>query len=203
MNGKPFLGLFWCLLAMGSVKSSVYRTQQSTTGKICLVNCKAVNIETFLFCSKSIILAWASGSGLSGLAAALSYAALSDIGFTPKFTLLLMLIIPLLQLVAFLLIKEPNNRDLFASSSESTTSLIDDSIDQSDSAGETSLLNISEKLRYSPKVLKYYAPLMFNFMCEYIINQGLVSACDSAKIKVYKPNTKVYPIQSIFDLQNL
>lgn len=124
--------------------------------------------------SKSIILAWASGSGLSGLAAALSYAALSDIGFTPKFILLLMLIIPLLQLVAFLLIKEPNNRDLFASSSEATTSLIDDSMEQSVTDGET-LLNISEKLRYSPKVLKYFFPLSLNFFCEFIINQGLVS----------------------------
>lgn len=135
------------------------------------------HMKTFIFHSKSIILAWASGSGLSGLAAALSYAALSDIGFTPKFTLLLMLIIPLLQLVAFLLIKEPNNQDLFASSSESTTSLIDDSIERSDTAGETSLLNISEKLQYSPKVLKYFAPLLINFFCEYLINQGLVSGC--------------------------
>lgn len=120
-------------------------------------------------------MAWASGSGLSGLAAALSYAALSDIGFSPKFTLLLMLVIPLLQLVAFLLIKEPNNRDLFASGSESTTSLIDDRMEQSDTTGETTLLNISEKLRYSPKVLKYFIPLLINFCCEYTINQGLVS----------------------------
>lgn len=120
-------------------------------------------------------MAWASGSGLSGLAAALSYAALSDIGFSPDFTLLLMLVIPLLQLVAFLLIKEPNNLDLFTSVSESTTSLIDDRIEQSDTTAETSLLNISEKLQYAPKLLKYFIPLLINFFCEYIINQGLVS----------------------------
>lgn len=120
-------------------------------------------------------MAWASGSGLSGLAAALSYAALSDIGFSPDTTLLLMLVIPLLQLVAFLLIKEPNNLDLFTSVSESTTSLIDDRIEQSDTTAETSLLNISEKLQYAPKLLKYFIPLLINFFCEYIINQGLVS----------------------------
>lgn len=139
------------------------------------MNSKQCLRTVFLLHSKSIILAWASGSGISGLAAALSYAALSDIGYSPEFTLLLMLVIPLLQLVAFLLIKEPNNRDLFASGSESTTSLLDDDrFEQSDTAREATL-NISEKLRYSPKVLKYFTPLLINFFCEYTINQGLVN----------------------------
>lgn len=136
---------------------------------------KFQNIFGFFRCSKNIILAWASGSGLSGLAAALSYAALSDIGFTPSFTLILMLVIPLLQLIAFLMIKEPNHVDLSISNSESTTSLIDDRPNESSRAAETRLLNMSEKLRYSPKLLKYFLPLMVNFFCEYIINQGLVS----------------------------
>lgn len=132
-----------------------------------------------IFYSKNIILAWASGSGISGLIASLTYAALSDIGFTPYTTLLLMLIIPLLQLLAFLLIKEPNNVDLFTTtSSASTTSLMDDRINESDTIAETSLSNISEKLSYSPKMLKYFIPLMINFFCEYVINQGLVGRYD-------------------------
>lgn len=112
-------------------------------------------------------MAWASGSGLSGLAAALSYAALSDIGFSPKITLLLMLVIPLLQFVAFLMIKETNNLDLLSSFSESTASLINDHIEQSDATGEISepLLNISQKLQYSPKLLKYFICLLINFFC--------------------------------------
>lgn len=134
-------------------------------------------------------MAWASGSGLSGLAAALSYAALSDIGFSPKITLLLMLVIPLLQFVAFLMIKEPNNLDLLSSFSESTASLINDHIEQSDATGEISepLLNISQKLQYSPKLLKYFICLLINFFCEYLINQGLVSGILPTKkiIQVY------------------
>lgn len=127
-------------------------------------------------------MAWSSGSGFSGLAAALSYAALSDIGFTPYTTLLLMLIIPLLQLIAFLLIKEPNTVDLFIENSESTASLIDDCIDQRDATTDTTLLNMSEKLRYAPKLLKYFVPLLINFFCEYLINQGLVSRTQSQKL---------------------
>lgn len=87
-----------------------------------------------------------------------------------------MLVTPLFQLIAFLLIKEPNNVNLFVSSSESTSSLIDDRIDQQDDGiAEITLLNISEKLRYSSKVLKYFIPLLINFFFELIINQGLVS----------------------------
>lgn len=198
MNGRRFLVPFLCLSVMDLAKLLDYPVQRNTTGRIDGLNTQRnYKILEPCFCSKNIILAWASGSGLSGLAAALSYAALSDVGFTPDTTLLLMLIIPLLQLIAFLMIIEPNTVDLFTSNSESTTSLIDDHHYQSNEAPETTLLDISEKLRYSPKLLKYFLPLMINFFCEYIINQGLVSRFSPSKMYRRKCRVRYQFIESL------
>lgn len=104
---------------------------------------------------------------LSGVAASLSYAALSDIGFTPKTTLLLMLVVPLIEFVAFLFIHESHATDSSTSDALSTTALID----QSDSSTETSSMTPSEKWQYLPKLMKYFIPLLITALCEYIINQ--------------------------------
>lgn len=110
-------------------------------------------------------MAYASGGGASGVAASLSYAALIDIGFTPKTTLYLMLIVPLVELVSFLFINESN---AMASNSLSTTSLIEDG---SGTATEAPCMTLSEKWQYLPKLMKYFNPLLINYICEYIINQ--------------------------------
>lgn len=124
-----------------------------------------------MFHRKNLLLAFSSGIGASGVAASLSYAALTDIGFTPKTTLYLMLIVPLMELVAFLFINESNAISLSTSDSASTTSLIDDGSGGTGSDTEASSMTLSEKWQYLPKLLKYFTPLCVNYICEYIINQ--------------------------------
>lgn len=122
-----------------------------------------------------MIVAWASGTGAAGVTGSLSYAGLLSIGFTPKATLLLMLLVPTIQLVTFLFIlKEPNTRSAVLSASSSTTSLLDHTIDEDISITQQSL-SFSQKIEFFPKILKYVLPLFAVYLCEYFINQGLVS----------------------------
>lgn len=120
---------------------------------------------------KNILIAYSSGVGASGVAAALSYAALTDVGFTPKTTLLLMLVVPLIQFVAFLFIRETSATNSSSSDSSSTAPLIDESA----SATEDRPLTLSEKWKYLPKLMKYFIPLMINCLCEYVVNQMVSS----------------------------
>lgn len=129
----------------------------------------------FLF-NRNVIVAWSSGTGAAGVTGALSYAALLSIGFTPKATLLLMLLVPTIQLITYLFIlKEPNGRSASLSTASSTTSLLDHTLDEDISVTQPSI-TFAEKIRYFPKILKYVLPLFVVYMCEYSINQGLVSA---------------------------
>lgn len=125
---------------------------------------------------KNLLLALSSGIGASGVAASISYASLIDVGFTPKITLVLMLVVPLLELVGFLCITETNALDLsITSDSSSTTALIDDSTDGCGTTTDTQPMTFSEKRQYLPKLLKYFTPLLINYICEYLINQMVSS----------------------------
>lgn len=122
-----------------------------------------------------MIVAWASGTGAAGITGSLTYAGLLSIGFTSKATLLLMLIVPTIQLVTFLFIlKEPNTRSEVLSAASSTTSLLDHTIDEDISIIQPSL-SFSQRIKFFPKILKYVLPLFTVYVCEYFINQGLVS----------------------------
>lgn len=116
---------------------------------------------------KKLLLAYSTGGGASGVAASLCYAALTDVGFTPKITLCLMLIVPLLEFVAFLFIRETNAINL----SVSTTSLIDGSTVESATTTQTPTTTLSEKMQYLPNLMVYFIPLLINYICEFIINQ--------------------------------
>lgn len=129
----------------------------------------------FIFLDRNVIMAWASGTGAAGVTGSLSYTALLLIGFTPKATLLLMLLVPTIQLITFLFIlKEPSTRLPSLSSASSTTSLIDHTIDEDISIAQQPL-SFAQKIQYFPNILKYVLPLFAVYLCEYFINQGLVS----------------------------
>lgn len=128
-----------------------------------------------LFANRNVISAWSSGTGAAGVAGSLTYAALINIGFTPKATLLLMLIVPLIQLATFSTILKEPNRFFTSSSASSTTSLIDHSnLDQDITIAQLPL-SFKQKIQFFPKMFKYVIPLFAVYLCEYIINQGLVS----------------------------
>lgn len=133
------------------------------------------NIYFWICFNRNVIVAWASGTGAAGITGSLTYAGLLSIGFTSKATLLLMLIVPTIQLVTFLFIlKEPNTRSTVLSAASSTTSLLDHTIDDDISIIQPSL-SFSQRIQFFPKILKYVLPLFTVYVCEYFINQGLVS----------------------------
>lgn len=154
--------------------------------------------ETLLiqFIFRNVISSWSSGTGAAGVTGAFTYAALISIGLTRKSTLLLMLIVPALEAVVFFcLLRNPKrvspgrHPDMSASPSSAT---IEESLINSSTAlyrnhvrspelpppiamQQHPLLGVKAKVKYIPKLFKYLLPLFTVYLCEYFINQGLVS----------------------------
>lgn len=126
---------------------------------------------------KNLLVSYSGGVGVSAVAATLIYAALTDIGFTPKTTILLMLLSPLLQFVAFLFIRTSNAISSTAHDSSSTMSLIDDCTNEEGATAEIPPMTLTEKWHYLPKLMKYFIPLLLNCLCEYMISQMVSSIC--------------------------
>jgi len=59
---------------------------------------------------KNVVSTWSSGTGGSGLFGSLSFAALTSAGLSPRRTVLLMLIVPVIMFVTFFFILEHDNR---------------------------------------------------------------------------------------------
>lgn len=115
-------------------------------------------------------------TGAAGVGGALSYAFLINIGFSPKSTLLLMLLVPFIQFISFFVVlKESNDDSTISSITSSTTSLIHHTSADDGVAIIQPPLNIKQKLEYLPNMMKYVLPLFAVYVCEYFINQGLVS----------------------------
>lgn len=148
---------------------------------------------------RNVISTWSSGTGGAGIAGSLSYAVMIGAGLTPKTTLLLMLIAPGLEAIAFWGILRHNNHiyvDETATASNSrrvtSTDNPSESIDSKTAVVEKEengpegdmernlseelepLTDFKAKLRYIPKLLVYMVPLTLVYLLEYFINQGLV-----------------------------
>lgn len=120
-------------------------------------------------------------------------------GLTPKTTLLLMLIAPVLEGLAFWGILRHNNHiyvdENEGSASKRTSSVTNggssgqiseksEDMEQSSTTGELEpLTGFKSKMRYVPKLLIYMVPLTLVYLLEYFINQGLVIrfACTSGR----------------------
>lgn len=86
-----------------------------------------------------------------------------------------MLIVPLMQLITFcFLLHEPNGAWTTLSNASSTTSIVDHTHSEQDTL-IIQPLTVTEKLQYFPQMLKFVLPLFAVYLCEYLINQGLVS----------------------------
>lgn len=127
-----------------------------------------------------MISAWSSGTGAAGVAGALTYALLKYMKIPPETTLLMMLFVPLIQfLTFFIVLQEPHGLWTTLASPSSSTSLIDHNNIQPDAVGVGghAPLTFSQKVDYLPNMVKYVLPLFSVYLCEYFINQGLVSKC--------------------------
>lgn len=150
---------------------------------------------TTLYSRALSITGWASGTGAAGFIGSFGYAGLTSIGLTPRDTMLIMLVIPVLMTFSYIMLPsiefarsrqyvDPNeettnsqqaSKDSDTSSIDSTEHLISDSERQVSSNPHrgfirTKLANAAKILR---PLIKFMIPLFLVYYAEYFINQGL------------------------------
>ncbi|KAL7379462.1 hypothetical protein ABVT39_027698 [Epinephelus coioides] len=141
-----------------------------------------------VYFSRDVLAGWGSGTGGAGVAGALLYSGLTQVGLSPQITLLIMLVVPFAMLICyfFLLVLprslpqwKSRDTEYTAVGSEERQQLIDGSEEeeQEKSTPEdrtTSTLNLREKLHVIKGLLKFVFPLGLVYFAEYFINQGLM-----------------------------
>ncbi|XP_052865627.1 battenin [Anopheles cruzii] len=120
--------------------------------------------------NKNVISTWSSGTGGAGIAGSLSYTGLTELGLTPKTTILIMLVVPALEAVAFWVLLRHKDTSKPALPEEAQGKEIDYSTLPEE---ERPLENWNQRLRYIPSLFIYMIPLILVYLLEYFINQGL------------------------------
>lgn len=113
--------------------------------------------------NKNTLSTWSSGTGGAGVIGSLAYAGLYALKVSSRNIMLIMLILPVLECVAFwIILRKP-------------TGLVDNSEPTVNSTIESDkpLQGAKEKLLYVISLFKYMLPLLFVYFFEYFINQGL------------------------------
>lgn len=112
------------------------------------------------FPTYNVISTWSSGTGGAGIFGAGTYMALTYSGLSSGTSILIMLVVPALQAVAFfLLVEHPLRGEITVD--ENIPTVADE-------------LNFREKMKVLLPLLKYYmAPFGLVYLSEYFINQGL------------------------------
>ncbi|XP_068703024.1 battenin-like [Montipora foliosa] len=122
---------------------------------------------------KDVVSTWSSGTGGAGIFGALSYAAFTSAGVSPRNTVLVMNVVPFTYGLSYWVILERPKR---LTENESL-------LDQTGNARTTDTgmeptisnpLSFNTKLRIIKSLLKYMIPLFFVYFAEYFINQGLL-----------------------------
>ncbi|XP_050082656.1 battenin [Anopheles aquasalis] len=122
--------------------------------------------------NKNVISTWSSGTGGAGIAGSLSYTGLTELGLTPKTTILIMLVVPALEAVAFWVLlrhKDTDKPAVMADDKEKAEEIDYSTLPEE----ERPLENWNQKLRYIPSLFIFMIPLILVYLLEYFINQGL------------------------------
>ncbi|XP_034396333.1 battenin isoform X2 [Cyclopterus lumpus] len=143
-----------------------------------------------VYFSRDVLGAWGSGTGGAGVAGALIYSGLTQVGLSPRVTLLIMLVIPFAMLLSyfFLLVLPhslPQWRDREAEYtavvSEDRQALMDGSEEEEEQENSipaedrtSGPLTCTEKLHVIKSLLRFVLPLGLVYFAEYFINQGLM-----------------------------
>ncbi|XP_055855813.1 battenin-like [Episyrphus balteatus] len=113
--------------------------------------------------NKNTLSTWSSGTGGAGIIGSIAYAGLVALGLNSRDTMLIMMLIPILQCVAFwVILRKPQ-----VIKEENSISIVDMTPDSKELEG------LVERVKYMAKLMKYMAPLLFVYFFEYFINQGL------------------------------
>ncbi|CAG9529864.1 unnamed protein product [Cercopithifilaria johnstoni] len=153
--------------------------------------------------NKNTISTWSSGTGGAGVVGALAYAILTEphfLNLSPKVTLLVMLVVPLLFSLAYwwllvlpdsihkVNVMKPNTwivpKTYMSANSFKDTTSIAETNDRKFSSEKVKqrILSFKEMLRTTLTLLRFMIPLMLVYIGEYLINQGIlqliVYSCD-------------------------
>nr|XP_061811777.1 battenin-like [Nerophis lumbriciformis] len=140
-----------------------------------------------VYYSRDVLGAWGSGTGGAGVAGALLYSSLTQVGLSPQVTLLTMLTVPFTMLISyfFLLVPpplfpqwKPRERDVGIDTSEERERLMDGSQEEQETCNQedrrSGLLTLSEKLHVFKGLMPFICALGLVYYAEYFINQGLM-----------------------------
>lgn len=132
---------------------------------------------------RDVIKAWSSGTGGAGIIGSFSYAALIALGIEPNDTLKLMLVMPVIEAIAYwFLLRAPPQKSndnaviiptiaTVELNHYSTTKVI---FTLDNSAKKNQLKSLKEKIKFIPKILPFMLPLITIFLLEYTMVSGLV-----------------------------
>ncbi|XP_055385595.1 battenin-like [Condylostylus longicornis] len=128
--------------------------------------------------NRNVVSTWSSGTGGAGLIGSLSYAALRSAGVNTLITMLIMLIVPGLECVAFwIILRKPSKIVLPTSNLENSYDIdkikMQEKTENEINNDEKPLVTLKEKIYYIVYLLRYMIPLTVVYLAEYFINQGL------------------------------
>lgn len=145
---------------------------------------------------RNVVSTWSSGTGGAGVIGSISYAGLIQLGVSSKDTMLIMIVVPVVEAIAFwLVLRRPTTASfdpMDAAAASSTDAIVsggnkeDVENTQELSEGERPLVGLKNKLKYVPKLFKYMIPLTLVYFLEYLINQGLVSVTHILLAQVFQ-----------------
>ncbi|XP_035254075.1 battenin isoform X2 [Anguilla anguilla] len=150
-----------------------------------------------VFFDRTVLGGWGSGTGGAGVAGALLYSALTQVGLSPRATLLIMLVVPAIMAASyFFLLEFPPSfpqwrsrkgegllRDPSAQERRPLMTEVPDDAEReqeeeegsaSGDPGDAGDLTCAERLVALRGLLKFIIPLSVVYFAEYFINQGLL-----------------------------
>lgn len=146
----------------------------SIIGVVCASCSGGIGEITFLslstFYNRNVISTWSSGTGGAGVFGALVYAGLTSAGLSARYTVLSLVIVPVIMGISYFIVLSKPERPfslLHYGSDGSTLHLEEDKVKISRD------LTLKEKLALFPPLMKYMVPLTTVYFAEYFINQGL------------------------------
>ncbi|XP_028254677.1 battenin-like [Parambassis ranga] len=183
MAATSFLLVSFSTVVWMSILGVIFASVSSGLGELSF-------LSLTVFFSRDVLEGWGSGTGGAGVAGALLYSGLIQLGLTPRITLLIMLVVPLAMLISYFFMLVPpsslpqwgaREAEHAARSSEETQRMIDGSDkedeeeeEETSTPGPTGPLTFAEKRHIIRGLLKFVFPLGLVYFAEYFINQGLM-----------------------------